>query len=199
MVTSPKYDVTKGNIKKSLIWQKLWRRYYNFNVNKDQLPLLVSTRIFAMKLLFSIIAHDIIEFNPALLVIVASHIRPRVMINASFTSMLRISVKDCDHRSQPDVWGSNDRQHRIKPLNWFTIKWKFNENEYMLLMKWKLVRGHLHAPWKGPYMTGVPSSHVLQYAYDEDTILREMYYIYSFLDTCTFIHNKNYDNMHGKI
>ena len=41
------------------------------------------------------------------LVIVASHIRPRVMI---------ISVKDCDHRSQPDVWGNNDRQHRIKPL-----------------------------------------------------------------------------------
>ena len=41
------------------------------------------------------------------------------MITASFTSMLRISVKDCDHRSQPDVWGNNDRQHRIKPLNTF--------------------------------------------------------------------------------
>ena len=51
------------------------------------------------------------------LVIVASHIRPRAMIIASFTSMLRISVKDCDHRSQPDVWGNNDRKHRIKPLN----------------------------------------------------------------------------------
>ena len=51
------------------------------------------------------------------LVIVASHIRPRAMIIASFTSMLRISVKDCDHRSQPDVWGNNDRKHIIKPLN----------------------------------------------------------------------------------
>ena len=51
------------------------------------------------------------------LVIVASHIRPRAMIIASFTSMLRISVKVCDHRSQPDVWGNNDRKHRIKPLN----------------------------------------------------------------------------------
>ena len=51
------------------------------------------------------------------LVIVASHIRPRAMIISSFTSMLRISVKDCDHRSQPDVWGNNDRKHRIKPLN----------------------------------------------------------------------------------
>ena len=30
------------------------------------------------------------------------------MINASFTSMHRISMKDCDHRSQPDVWGNND-------------------------------------------------------------------------------------------
>ena len=39
------------------------------------------------------------------------------MITASFTSMLRISVKDCDQRSHPDVWGNNDRQHRIKPLN----------------------------------------------------------------------------------
>ena len=39
------------------------------------------------------------------------------MIIASFTSMLRISVKDCDHRSQPDMWGNNDRKHRIKPLN----------------------------------------------------------------------------------
>ena len=35
--------------------QKLWRRDYNFNVSKDQLPPLASTRIFAMKLLFSII------------------------------------------------------------------------------------------------------------------------------------------------
>ena len=61
--------------------------------------------------------HDIIEFNPVFLVIVASHIRPRSMINASFTSKLRISVKDCDHRSQPDVWGNNDRKHRINPLN----------------------------------------------------------------------------------
>ena len=39
-------------------------------------------------------AHDIIEFNPVLLVIVVSHIRPRSIIIASFTSMLRISVKD---------------------------------------------------------------------------------------------------------
>ena len=39
------------------------------------------------------------------------------MIIASFSSMLRISVKDCDHRSQADVWGNNDRKHRIKPLN----------------------------------------------------------------------------------
>ena len=31
------------------------------------------------------------------------------MIIASFTSMLHISVKDCDYRSQPDVWGNNDR------------------------------------------------------------------------------------------
>ena len=56
-------------------------------------------------------------FNPVFLVIVASHIRLRAMIIASFTSMLRISVKDCDHRSQPDVWGNNDRKHRIKPLS----------------------------------------------------------------------------------
>ena len=61
--------------------------------------------------------HDIIEFNPVFLVIVASHIRPQAMIIASFTSMLRISVKDCEHRSQPDVWGNNDCKHRIKPLN----------------------------------------------------------------------------------
>ena len=25
--------------------------------------------------------------------------------------------RDCDHRSQPDVWGNNDCKHRIKPLN----------------------------------------------------------------------------------
>ena len=43
--------------------------------------------------------YDIIDFNPVFLVIVASHIRPRAMIIASFISMLRISVKDCDHRS----------------------------------------------------------------------------------------------------
>ena len=66
---------------------------------------------------FKSTTHDIIEFNPVFLVIVASHIRPLAMINASFTSMLRISMKDCDHRSQPDVWGNNDRKHRIKPLN----------------------------------------------------------------------------------
>ena len=65
---------------------------------------------------FKSTTHDIIEFNPVFAVIVASHIRPRAMIIASFTSMLRISVKDCDHRSQPDVWGNNDRKHRIKPL-----------------------------------------------------------------------------------
>ena len=59
----------------------------------------------------------IIEFNPVFLVIVASHIRPRTMIIASFTSMLRISAKDCDNRSQPDVWGNNDQEHRIKPLS----------------------------------------------------------------------------------
>ena len=118
-VTLPKYDVTKGNVIKQLInMQKLWRRDYNFNVNKDQLPMLASTRIFAMKgWSFKSTTHDIIEFNPVLLVIVASHIRPRAMIIASFTSMLRISAKDCDHRSQPDVRGNNDRKHRIKPLN----------------------------------------------------------------------------------
>ena len=65
--------------------------------------------------------HAIIEFNPVFLIIVASHIRPRAMIMASFTSM---SVKDCDHRSQPDVRGNNDQEHRIKPLNislWYYV------------------------------------------------------------------------------
>ena len=50
------------------------------------------------------------------------------MIMASFTSMLRISVKDCDHRSQPDVWGNNDRKHRIKPL----IQMTFNVSTNLL-------------------------------------------------------------------
>ena len=72
---------------------------------------------------FKSTAHDIIEFNPVLLVIVASHIRPRAMITASFTSMLRISVKDCDQRSHPDVWGNNHRKHRIKPLNHHRLIW----------------------------------------------------------------------------
>ena len=65
---------------------------------------------------FKSTGHDIIEFNHVLLVIVASHIRPRDMITASFTTMFRISMKDCDQRSHPDVWGNNDRKHRIKPL-----------------------------------------------------------------------------------
>ena len=98
--------------------QKLWRRDYNFNVTK-----ISSTARFYKNIRYEMVIfyhlgqlNDIIEFNPVLLVIVASHIRPRAMITASFTSMLRISVKDCDHRSHPDVWGNNDRQHRIKPL-----------------------------------------------------------------------------------
>ena len=104
--------------------QELWRRDYNFNVNKDQLPLARFYKniryervIFYHLCQLPMIWYDIIEFNPVFLVIVASHIRPRAMIMASFTSMLRISVKDCDHRSQPDVWGNNDRKHRIEPLN----------------------------------------------------------------------------------
>ena len=89
--------------------QKLWRRDYNFNVNKDQLSttgsLLQEYSLWNGDFLsFMSAAHDIIEFNPVLVVIVASHIRPRAIIIASFTSMFRISVKDCDHRSQTDVW-----------------------------------------------------------------------------------------------
>ena len=106
----------KMKLNKIINIQKLWHRDYNFNVNKDQLPLLASTRIFAMKWWFKSTTHDTIEFNPVFLVIVASHISPRVMINMSFTSMLCISVKDCDHCSQPDVWGNNDHKRRIKPL-----------------------------------------------------------------------------------
>ena len=118
------YKVTHSH--KIINMQKLWRRDYNFNVNKDQLPMLASTRIFAVMcdfLSFKSTTHDIIEFNPVFLVIVASHIRPRTTIIASFTSMLRIEVKDCDHRSQPDVWGNNDHKHMIKPLlyhGWFS-------------------------------------------------------------------------------
>ena len=100
--------------------QKLWRRDYNFYVNKDQLQCSLLQEYSLWKgdfQSFKSTTHDIIEFNPVFLVIVASHIRPRAMIIASFTSMLRILVKDCDHRSQPDVWGNNDRKHRIKPLN----------------------------------------------------------------------------------
>ena len=65
--------------------------------------MLASTRIFAMKGYYVIfyhlsqLPHDIIEFNPVFLAIVFSHIRPRAMIIASSTWMLRIWVKDCDH------------------------------------------------------------------------------------------------------
>ena len=45
-VTLPKYEVTKGNGRHKIInMQKLWRREYNFNVNKDQLPMLASTTV----------------------------------------------------------------------------------------------------------------------------------------------------------
>ena len=53
------------------------------------------------------------------------------MIIASFTSMLRISVKDCDHRSQPDVWGNNDRKHMIKPLNIYFLN-ELHVYEYVI-------------------------------------------------------------------
>ena len=55
--------------------QKLWRRDYNFNVNKDQLPLarfyknIRNERMIFLS--FKSTTHDIIEFNPVLLVIVA--------------------------------------------------------------------------------------------------------------------------------
>ena len=44
--------------------------------------------------------------------------------------MLRISVKDCEHRSQPDVGGNNDRQHRIRPLNKSTIQPTLNSDSF---------------------------------------------------------------------
>ena len=142
--------------------QKLWRRDYKFNVNKYQLPL---ARFYKKSLWngnvqsFKSTTHDIIEFNPVFLVIVASHIRPRAMINASFTSLLRISVKDCDHsESQPDVWGNNDRQHRIKPLisDWLCGQ---NANNHMdiSISLIKPVTRHMATPstsaaWSGLYM-----------------------------------------------
>ena len=85
-VTRAKYDVTKRNVIKSLICKR-WRRDYKFNVNKDQLPLAF---VFYKNSLwngdflsFKSTTHDIIEFIPVLLVIFASHIRPRAMITAS--------------------------------------------------------------------------------------------------------------------
>ena len=75
--------------------QKLWRRDYNFTVNKDQIPLARFYKNSLWKgdfISFKSTTHDIIEFSPVSLVIVASHI------------------------SQPHVWGNNDRQNRIKPL-----------------------------------------------------------------------------------
>ena len=145
--------------------QKLWRWDYNFNVNKDPLLARFNKNIRyhwlwnCYFLSFKSTTHDIIELNPALLVIVASHIRPRAMINTSFhwkrtiVTMTTIHPKSSHlkhhivleittlafivvivttvcfqchlgewlwswwHRSQPDVWGNNDHQHRIKPLH----------------------------------------------------------------------------------
>ena len=60
---------------------------------------------------------DIIKFHTVLLVIVA--LLPKVSsdINASFTSMLRISVKDWSS-PQPDMWdNSNNNNHQHAPLN----------------------------------------------------------------------------------
>ena len=54
-VTLPKYDLTKRKRHKIINMQKLWRRDYNFNVHKDKLPMLASTRIFAMKGWFAMI------------------------------------------------------------------------------------------------------------------------------------------------
>ena len=54
---------------KSINMQKLWRRDYNFNVNKDQLPL---SRFYKNLLWngdflsFKSTTHDIMEFNPVL-------------------------------------------------------------------------------------------------------------------------------------
>ena len=129
--------------------QKLWRRDYNFNVNKDQLPLARFYNNLLGKgdfLSFKSTTHDIIEFNPVFLVIVASHIRPRAMIIASFTSMLRISVKDCDHHSQPDVWGNNDRKHRIKPLNHDPVICGPVPYPYTMT-QWSVVQCLTHKPW----------------------------------------------------
>ena len=80
---TPKILRNKKKRHKIINMQKLWRQDYNLNVNKDQLPLLAFTRIFAMKghafISFKSTTHDIIEFNPVFLVIVASHIRPRAL------------------------------------------------------------------------------------------------------------------------
>ena len=116
---TPKIWRNKRKRHKITNMQKLSRRDYNFNVDKDQIPLARFHKNSLWKgdfISFKSTTHDIIEFNPVSLVIVASHIKPRAMIIASFTSMLRISVKDCDHYSQPGVWGNNYRQNRIKPF-----------------------------------------------------------------------------------
>ena len=54
---------------KSIDMQKLWRRDYDFNVNKDQLPLARFYKNWPWKgdfILFMSSTHDIIEFNPVL-------------------------------------------------------------------------------------------------------------------------------------
>ena len=115
---TPKIWRNKRKRHKIMNMQKLWRRGYNFNVDKNSYHWSLLQEYSLWKgdfISFKSTTHDIIEFNPMFLGIVASHIRPRALIIASFTSMLRISV-DCNHRSQPDVWGNNDRKHRIKPL-----------------------------------------------------------------------------------
>ena len=142
---TPKIWRNKRKRHKITNMQKLWRRDYNFNVNKEQIPLARFYKNSLWKgdfISFKSTTHDIIEFNPVSFVIVASHIRSRAMIIASFTSMLRISVKHCDHHSQPDVWGNNDRQNRIKPLSitqytCITALWKQNNVDIVAL--WELI------------------------------------------------------------
>ena len=53
---TPKIGRNKRKRHTIINMQKLWRRDYNFNVNKDQLPILPSTRIFAMKELINLIS-----------------------------------------------------------------------------------------------------------------------------------------------
>ena len=49
-----------------------------------------------------------------LAVIVASHIRLRVMITVLHRDAKHRGEGRVDHRSRPDVCGNNDRHHRIK-------------------------------------------------------------------------------------